>query len=587
MRSFPPYRSARPRGMTMVEVVVVIGVMAGMAIAIVPSLKHAREAAYQVMCMNQLRQKGIMSSRHLMDHEGVLPKFFYDATVTDESTSLNVVPRDGRASSWQSYQPDLFVDPAAEEYSDVPLLSGDGTIKRKPTSYSYNIDLFQCIRNFADLEKVGQLSEITVFYDGAMGEDTAGVYAGGGDFASQHVSYRHAHQREANVLYADWHVESTDDLAAGFLRICEGASLNHHAGHGFGGGAGSPVGPGAGGGGDEVWVPEGEADGPAGDEGPGSDDQGDSPGANAGNQDDPGDQANGSNENGQGGPGNSGNGAGGPGGDEADSDGNGNGNSGNGGPGNNNGHGNNEDGVDSSNPGNAPFDDSDPNVDDEAGGGQGAAPSQGNGPGHGNGNGNVDEEGDTEFEVSDDGSVTPQEDFELSVQIIGTQITYGGIYDIPVTASVNVGGQAMDLWGDPNSPTTGAVQAEDEPNVLGTFSAGSEIRVTGNSWVSHDTWSPDYEDDGNWNSHLSAEAGGDNNQQVAVLRNGDSVPGTPGFQGQNSISELVAPFVGSDGRIAIGENQVIYLAELGMTDLGSPAADFQDLVVLATMNPAE
>ena len=32
---------------------------------------------------------------------------------------------------------------------------------------------------------------------------------------------------------------------------------------------------------------------------------------------------------------------------------------------NNNGHGNNADGVDSSNPGNAPFTDSDPTVDDE------------------------------------------------------------------------------------------------------------------------------------------------------------------------------------------------------------------------------
>ena len=35
----------------------------------------------------------------------------------------------------------------------------------------------------------------------------------------------------------------------------------------------------------------------------------------------------------------------------------------------NNGHGNNADGVDSSNPGNAPFTDSDPTVDDESTGG--------------------------------------------------------------------------------------------------------------------------------------------------------------------------------------------------------------------------
>jgi hypothetical protein len=36
----------------------------------------------------------------------------------------------------------------------------------------------------------------------------------------------------------------------------------------------------------------------------------------------------------------------------------------------NNGHGNNVDGVDSSNPGNSPFTDSDPNVDDEGGRGR-------------------------------------------------------------------------------------------------------------------------------------------------------------------------------------------------------------------------
>lgn len=51
---------------------------------------------------------------------------------------------------------------------------------------------------------------------------------------------------------------------------------------------------------------------------------------------------------------------------------------------NNNGHGNNIDGVDSSNPGNAPFIhlDTDPNVDDEGHGG-GAAPGQNNGGGNG------------------------------------------------------------------------------------------------------------------------------------------------------------------------------------------------------------
>ncbi len=60
----------------------------------------------------------------------------------------------------------------------------------------------------------------------------------------------------------------------------------------------------------------------------------------------------------------------------------------------NNGHGNNQDGVDSSNPGNAPFQDSDPSVDDEMGVRGGDAQSSGHGAnghgkkkGHGHGHG--------------------------------------------------------------------------------------------------------------------------------------------------------------------------------------------------------
>lgn len=53
----------------------------------------------------------------------------------------------------------------------------------------------------------------------------------------------------------------------------------------------------------------------------------------------------------------------------------------------NNGHGNNADGVDSSNPGNSPFDDSDDTVDDESNGNAGSA-GGGSGGGGGNGNGN-------------------------------------------------------------------------------------------------------------------------------------------------------------------------------------------------------
>ena len=72
--------------------------------------------------------------------------------------------------------------------------------------------------------------------------------------------------------------------------------------------------------------------------------------------------------------------------------------------------------------------------------------------------------------------------------------------------------------------------------------------------------------------------------QVMVLRDGDAVPQIPGFLDQVSIEQFVGPYIDTAAnRIVRADNQTIFLFELGVTDLKSPAADFQDLVVLVTL----
>ncbi|WP_292390148.1 hypothetical protein [Methanosarcina sp. UBA5] len=71
-----------------------------------------------------------------------------------------------------------------------------------------------------------------------------------------------------------------------------------------------------------------------------------------------------------------------------------------------------------------------------------------------------------------------------------------------------------------------------------------------------------------------------------VLKNGDCVPDISGFQYQDSIEKFVKKNV-DNGSIKLKENEAIYIFELGNENLSSSGADFQDLVVLISVNGVE
>ena len=70
--------------------------------------------------------------------------------------------------------------------------------------------------------------------------------------------------------------------------------------------------------------------------------------------------------------------------------------------------------------------------------------------------------------------------------------------------------------------------------------------------------------------------------QVKVLVNGDPVPDILPFGNQNTIESFVKKYV-ENGKIKIGDNEVIYLFELGEENQKNLAFDLQDNVVLATV----
>lgn len=70
--------SVRPRGFTLVELLVVISIVALLVAIILPVLSSAREASRSTVCLSQLRQIGIGTETYLNDYAGYYPAPYFE-----------------------------------------------------------------------------------------------------------------------------------------------------------------------------------------------------------------------------------------------------------------------------------------------------------------------------------------------------------------------------------------------------------------------------------------------------------------------------------------------------------------------------
>ena len=204
-------------------------------------------------------------------------------------------------------------------------------------------------------------------------------------------------------------------------------------------------------------------------------------------------------------------------------------------------------------------------------GGDTGSDSGGDNGGTGGGGGNDDDDDDDSdptcedrFSVASDGTIKTTGTVSMTAKALGAEITYGaGGPEVQVRAHVSTNGG--ETW---NALFNGAEIDGGEVQTLSNITSNEQVVVKINGrygWLFNKTYYSN-----------------DNSGHIAVLRNGDTPPDYDVFDNQEALSTFLSDVIDDNGKISIGQYDVILLGELG--SLGTSSSDFQDAVLLLTFN---
>jgi len=121
-------QSCRPhktRGFSLIELLVVIGILALLIAIALPTISRVRQAAQSTVCLSNLRQMGIYVNAYLVDNDGTMPTLYNRENWADPRPAIDtVLVQSGEAT-------DVFRCPADAE--DLYTRTG--------TSYFWNFTI--------------------------------------------------------------------------------------------------------------------------------------------------------------------------------------------------------------------------------------------------------------------------------------------------------------------------------------------------------------------------------------------------------------------------------------------------------------
>ena len=233
-------RSHRRSGFTLVELVIVIGILAVMAAMLLPALKRARAAARAAQCTSQLRQIGVAFAAYMANNDGVIgtearqedydlyPWYtFYNGTLKSQKNKTYAAGVIGKRDDSVYRCPEMdpvtaypgsawivsvygLVSPAKNDNAEV---TSSWNVVIGGTTYTNSMDGIRitAVKSPGRYALVFDTSGMADYRYrlGATRWGPEGVGpVGNGAWANQQAGIWLAHNSRANGLFADGHVDS-------------------------------------------------------------------------------------------------------------------------------------------------------------------------------------------------------------------------------------------------------------------------------------------------------------------------------------------------------------------------------------------